>query len=378
MARTTQEATMRLTISREKLIEGLATINAAIATKTSLPVLGNVLLDADATGLRTTATDLDLTIETTITADVDVPGSATLPAKRLASIAKELPPAPVRIAVAGQRATVDCGRSHFTLLTLPTDEFPVVPKVSYRNDTVKAGVLAEMVKLTKHAVSTEESRPILNGILWEREGECMRLVATNGHRLALAQRKVERSLGEKTKYVIVPPKALDQIGRLFSSDDEITVGVTQGHIGFRSATTTVVSRLIEGPYPAYAPIIPSEFKCSVVADRVALGAAASRCAHMATTESHRLIFDVANGAIGISAMSPDVGDASDTVGVRITGTPIRIGINAHYLADTLAAVGTDEVLMQLVAPERPIVFTPQGSADRANDMYIVMPIRVLD
>lgn len=369
---------MRFTISREKLQEGLATIAAAVPAKNTLPILGNVLVDADAKGLRLLATDLDMTIETTIAADVEAEGSVTLPAKRLMAIAKELPPAPIRVNAVKSKATIDCGRAHFSLHTLPADEFPVVPKVTYRNDVVNAGVLAEMVKLTSFAVSTEQSRPILNGVLWEREGDVMRLVATNGHQLALVQRQVTRSLGDKAKYIIVPPKALEQIGRLFPSDDEISVGVTEGHIGFQSPTTTVVSRLIQGPYPEYARIIPKKSETIVIADRAALASSAKRCALVATDQSHRLVMDVGRGMIGISAMTPDLGDANDELGARINGPAIRFGVNANYLAGVLAAVGTDEVLIQLVAPERAVLLTPQGLPNRSADLYLVMPIRVLE
>src|SRR5438552_3670584 len=206
---------MRFTISREKLQEGLGAVAASIPAKTTLPVLSNILLETTERGIRLSGTDLDIAVSTEVAADVETQGAITIPAKKLSEIARELPPSPVKIAAAGeQRVTLECGRSRFKLLGLPKDEFPAFPGVKFDQSwRVKSGDLQKLIQHTSFAVSTEESRPILNGVLWELKPESMRMVATNGHRLAKME-MVIKSTGTPAADLIVPPKALDQIKRL--------------------------------------------------------------------------------------------------------------------------------------------------------------------
>src|SRR5438552_15568297 len=215
---------MRFTISREKLQEGLAAVTASIPAKTTLPVLANILVETTDKGIKLSGTDLDIAVSTEVMADVDAAGAVTVPAKKLSEIARELPPAPVKIAAVGeQRVTLECGRSRFKLLGLPRDEFPTFPSVRFSDSwRFRSGELQKLISHTSFAVSTEESRPILNGVLWELRPERMRMVATNGHRLA----KMEIPLagnGAPAGDLIVPPKALDQIRRLFPAEEELEI-----------------------------------------------------------------------------------------------------------------------------------------------------------
>jgi len=202
---------MRFTITREKLQEGLTAVAASIPAKTTLPVLANILLETTEKGIRLSGTDLDIAVSTEVAADVETSGAITIPAKKLSEIARELPPSPVKMASSGeQRVTLDCGRSHFRLLGLPKDEFPSFPNIKFNESwRVRSGELQKLISHTSFAVSTEESRPILNGVLWELRPEQMRMVATNGHRLAKMQVPIKSS-GMPSADLIVPPKALEQ------------------------------------------------------------------------------------------------------------------------------------------------------------------------
>ena len=248
---------MRFTISREKLQEGLGAVAASIPAKTTLPVLSNILLETTERGIRLSGTDLDIAVSTEVTADVEQQGAITIPAKKLSEIARELPPSPVKVAAAGeQRVTLECGRSRFKLLGLPKDEFPAFPAVKFDQSwRVKSGELQQLIGHTAFAVSTEESRPILNGVLWELRPDRMRMVATNGHRLAKMELPIT-SAGAPEGNLIVPPKALEQIRRLFPADEELEIARGDNHLGFRSPLTSVFTRLIEGPYPPYEQVIP--------------------------------------------------------------------------------------------------------------------------
>src|ERR1041385_7324905 len=202
---------MRFTISREKLQEGLTAVAASIPAKTTLPVLANILVETTERGIRLSGTDLDIAVSTEVSADVETAGAITIPAKKLSEIARELPPAPVKIGAMGeQRITLECGRSRFKLLGLPRDEFPNFPSISFENSwRIKSGDLQKLISHTSFAVSMEESRPILNGVLWELKPESMRMVATNGHRLAKMEMPIKSSGAPATDF-IVPPKALQQ------------------------------------------------------------------------------------------------------------------------------------------------------------------------
>src|SRR5690348_14844986 len=243
-------AVMRFTISREKLQEGLTAVTATIPAKTTLPVLANILVETTERGIRLSGTDLDIAVSTEVVADVEAAGAITIPAKKLSEIARELPPSPVKMAAAGeQRVTLDCGRSHFKILGLPKDEFPSFPAVRFNESwRIRSGELQKLISHTSFAVSTEESRPILNGVLWELKPDAMRMVATNGHRLAKMEMPIQ-SAAAPSSDLIVPPKALEQVRRLFPEDEELEIARGENHLGFRSPFTAVFTRLIEGPYP---------------------------------------------------------------------------------------------------------------------------------
>src|SRR5450755_2778929 len=262
---------MRFTISREKLQEGLAAVAPAVPSKTTLPVLANLLVQTTEKGIRMSGTDLDIAVSTEVIADVESAGAITIPARKLSEIARELPPAPVKISAAGdQRITLECGRSKFKLLGLPKSEFPSFPAVKFEKAVrIPSGDLQKLISHKAFAASTEESRPILNGVLWELRPEHMRMVATNGHRLAKMEIAINAA-NVPSSDLIIPPKALEQIRRLFPAEEELEVARGDNHLGFRSPFTAIFTRLIEGPYPNYEQVIPKDNDRIALADRNSL------------------------------------------------------------------------------------------------------------
>src|SRR5689334_12370564 len=370
---------MRFTISREKLQEGLAAVTASIPAKTTLPVLANILVEATEKGIRLSGTDLDIAVTTEVAADVETTGATTIPAKKLSEIARELPPAPVRIAAAGeQRVTLDCGRSHFKILGLPRDEFPAFPNVRFDESwRIKSGDLQKLISHTSFAVSTEESRPILNGVLWELRPDRMSMVATNGHRLAKMSVAVSSGSGPSND-LIVPPKALEQVRRLFPAEEELEIGRGENHIGFRSPFTAVYTRLIEGPYPNYEQVIPKDNDRIAVADKSALISALKRMSVVASDQTHRIRLSFNSGMLKFSVQTPDLGEAQDELPIRYTGDQLDIGFNASYLLEILRYIPTDEVKMTFKAPERAATLEPESWKDPASYMCLVMPLRLVD
>jgi DNA polymerase-3 subunit beta len=370
---------MKFTISREKLQEGLLAVTAAVPAKTTLPVLSNLLVETTDRGIRFSATDLDIAVSTEVSADVETPGAITIPAKKLSEIARELPPSPVKISASGeQRVTLECGRSRFKLLGLPRDEFPTFPTVRF-NDSwrVKSGELQKLISHTAFAVSTEESRPILNGVLWELREERMRMVATNGHRLAKMEVPVEASSAPPGD-LIVPPKALEQIRRLFPAEEELEIARGENHLGFRSPFTAVFTRLVEGPYPNYEQVIPKDNDRYALADKAALTSALKRMSVIASDQTHRIKMSFNTGMLKFSVTTPDLGEASDELPVNYTGDQLDIGFNATYLLEILRFMPTEQVRLTFKAPERAATIEPEGWDDPAKYLCLVMPLRLMD
>ncbi len=368
---------MRFTITREKLQEGLAAVAASIPSKTTLPVLANILVETTDRGIRLSGTDLDIAVSTEVNADVEAHGAVTIPARKLSDIARELLPSPVKIAAAGeQRITIESGRSKFKLLGIPRDEFPTFPTVKFEGGwRARSADLHELIGHTAFAVSTEESRPILNGVLWELRPDYMRMVATNGHRLA----KMELSgAGSGSHDLIVPPKALDQVRRLFPADEELEIARGENHLGFRSPLTTVYTRLIEGPYPPYEGVIPKDNDRIAIADKQALMGTLRRMSIVASDQTHRVRLGLNSGMAKFSVQTPDLGEAQDELAVRYTGDPLDIGFNASYLLEILKYMPTDEVRLTFKAPERAATIEPEGWANRAKFLCLVMPLRLVD
>ena len=370
---------MKFTIAREQLQEGLLAVVSSIPTKTTLPVLANILIEAGKEGLRLSGTDLDIAVSTTVAAEVDEEGALTLPAKKLSEIARELPGSPVRVTSAGeQRAQVECGKSKFRLLGLPRDEFPSFPAVKF--DGAWRSMAADLHKLIGHvafAVSTEESRPILNGVLWELKKDRMRMVATNGHRLARMEVPLAGA-GASQADLIVPPKALEQIRRLFSPESEVEIGRSENHLGFRSGGTQVYTRLIEGPYPNYEQVIPRENDKFATVDKMAMAAALRRMSIVASDQTHRIRLSWGGGLLIFCLLTPYLGFALFLLAFTYLGHPLFIGFTAAYLLELLKYMPTDEVRFTLKAPERAATAEPVGWDDPAAFICLVMPLRLID
>jgi DNA polymerase-3 subunit beta len=361
------------------LQEGLAMVAASIPSKTTLPVLANILIETTDKGIRLSGTDLDIAVSTEVTADVDVAGAVTIPAKKLTEIARELMPSPVKVATAGeQRVTLECGQSKFKLLGIPRDEFPTFPSVRFADAwRIRSADLHQLISHTVFAVSTEESRPILNGVLWELRPDHMRMVATNGHRLAKMDVPIAGGSAASSD-LIVPPKALDQVRRLFPAEEDLEIARGENHLGFRSPLTSVFTRLIEGPYPPYDRVIPRDNDRIAIIDKASLSGALRRMVIVASDQTHRIRMSLNTGMVKFSVQTPDLGEAQDELAIRYTGDPLDIGFNASYLLEILRNMPTEDVRMTFKAPDNAATIEPEGWTDPAKYLCLVMPLRLVD
>ena len=368
---------MKFTITRDNLQQGLAAVGASIPTRTTLPVLSNILIEAGDDGVQMSGTDLDIAVTLRVPAEVEEPGAITVPAKKLQELARELPEAPARVTTSGERFELVCGKATFRLNGMPRDEFPTFPQVDFEASWAIGGnVISEMIERTAFAVSTEESRPILNGVLWQLADGEMRMVATNGHRLA--KLTVPAAAGDAPRAdLIVPPKALAQVQRLFGEGDEIQVARSENHLGFRKDGTEVYTRLIEGPYPNYEQVIPKDNDRIALADKETLTRSLRRMAVVASEQTHRVRLSFAGTALRLSVETPDLGDAHEEMEVSYDGEALDIGFNANYLLEVLRFMPTDEVKLSFKAPERAATVEPTES-DEGEYLCLIMPLRLLE
>ncbi|CAN5807012.1 MAG: DNA polymerase III subunit beta [Gemmatimonadetes bacterium] len=371
---------MKFTITRENLQEGLAAVAGSIPTRTTLPVLANILLEAEDDAVRMSGTDLDTAVSIRIPAEVQEEGSITAPARKLQEIARELAPAPVNVTTQADAISLVSGRSKFRLNGLPKDEFPAFPGVSFDTSWKLSGrELQQMIAHVSFAASTEETRPILNGVLWQLQENEMRMVATNGHRLAkMTLPRGSRAPDGATGDLIVHPRALDQVQKLLGGSEEVEVARSENHLGFRGDGVQIYTRLIEGPYPNYEQVIPKDNDKTLVAEKTALNAAIRRMAIVASDQTHRIRLSLGGPMLRFAVQTPDLGEATEELPVEYDGEPLEIGFNASYLLELLRYMPSDEVRLSFKAPERAATMEPVGNEDTPDLLCLVMPLRLLD
>ncbi|MFQ5678454.1 MAG: DNA polymerase III subunit beta [Gemmatimonadota bacterium] len=367
---------MKFSITRDHLQSGLSSVASVIPSRTTLPVLSNILMEAEGRTVRLSGTDLDMAVSVSVPVEVEVEGAVTVPAKKLVEIARELEEAPVHFSADGDQVGIECGNSRFRLFGLPRDEFPSFPEVDFAESwRMTAGELHELISHTSFAVSTEESRPILNGVLWQLREESASMVATNGHRLARMERELDGA-GAPQADLIVPPKALHHVERLYDAKDELEIARSENHLAFRSAERVIYTRLIEGPYPNYEQVIPQDNDREAIVNRAAFEAAVRRMAVVASDQTHRIRLRFEEGSVSFRVQTPDLGEGEDRLAVEYAGETLEIGFNATYLLEVFRYMPDDDVRITFKAPERAATFQP-ASGD-PDYLCLVMPLRLLD
>lgn len=367
---------MKVTITRDNFQRGLSAVAATIPTRTTLPVLSNILVETVKEGLRVRGTDLDISVSVQTPAEVEREGAITLPAKKVADIARELPDEPVQLQSEGGRVKLTCGKAKFRLNSLPADEYPSFPEVPFAKGwSLRSGELQRLSAHTSFAVSNEETRPVLNGVLWQLRGAEMRMVATNGHRLAKMAVTLESSAADEED-LIVPPKGLQQVERLFDSADELQIARSESHLGFKTDRIQVYTRLIEGPYPNYEQVLPKDNDKECVANCEELTAVIRRVAIVASDQTHRVRLSFGPERLALAVQTPDLGEAEDELPVDYSGSALEIGFNAQYLLEVLRYIESEDVKIAMSAPERPATFEPVG--DETDYLCLVMPLRLME
>ena len=368
---------MNLTISKEQIINGLQAVQNIVSTRTTLPILSNVLLRAEGDRLEFTATDLDVTIACAVEAKVRKPGASTVPVKKLFGITRELANLELDLEVDEKNACSICsGASFYKINGLSADEFPPLPqfkddkKVVLPQETLKG-----MMKKTSFAISTDESRYTLNGIFLSLKDHKMTMVATDGRRLALVDEEMdvpEKSEGE----FIMPAKTVNELNRLLQDKGEVEVRFTENQASFtlkdeKGGTILIITKLIEGNYPNYRQVIPSQTKERISLVRDEFLHAVRRAEIMTSEKSNSVKLTFQKNKLEITANSPEIGEAKETLTVNYSGPDMAIAFNPKYIIDPLNALPNDEVFLELIDELSPGVLKINGPF-----LYVVMPMRL--
>jgi DNA polymerase-3 subunit beta len=361
---------LKLSVSRDALLERLGLVSRAVSTRTTVLVLSGIQLRAIDGELKLAATDMELSLRTSLDADVGGEGEAVVPGRLLLDIARSLPEAEVSIEqLTGESVlAVTCGSASYRIHTYAVEDFPRLPEIDVsRLQTVDRDALVETVTRVSRSASRDESRPVLTGILVRFESNKMVMAATDSYRLAVKETPSENALPELE--AIIPARALQELGRL--DGGELQLGVYENHVVFGSEGTWLTTRRIDGQFPNYRQLLPEQFEHELQLPREELLDVVRRVSVMAQRNSPlRLRF--ADGELTVSAQTQDVGEARESLPAAFVGEPLEIGFNAEFLRDGLESVDSPTVTLKLISPLRPAVLEGETS----DYTYLIMPIRL--
>lgn len=366
---------MEFDIERESLLKALQTVIGVVERRQTLPILANVLLNAQHDGLSVTATDLEVEIQARAQAELSQPGQITLPARKLMDIIRNLPECSrIHVGLDQNRVVLQLPHSRFTLATLPATDFPTAEEtVKAQSVELAQSHLRWLIERTSFAMASQDVRYYLNGLLLELEPHCLRAVATDGHRLALAEVAVEIPLTE-TKQVIVPRKGIQELLRLLSDEDDLLrLELGDNHIRTTWPDACFTTKLIDGRFPSYQRVIPKQGGWRAQVERQALRQALVRASILSNERLRGVRFILAGEWLRICSNNPDQEEAEEELAVTYDGEPVEIGFNASYLLDALATI--EESTVEIFVADANSSALLHG-ADNQSCRYVVMPLRL--
>ena len=369
---------MELSVSKADLLRELQFFQGIVERKNTIPILANVLIDAKGSEVRLAATDLEVGLKSRCAAKVEKAGSLTLPAKKLFEIVKALPDTEVLIQEDKNGVKVAADRFESRLQTMSRDDFPAMPDGGGTADAMlPRDITRQMVAKTQFAITGEDTRYFLNGALLVLRPKEMSMVATDGHRLALVTAPREGAPGAPDELrVIVQKKTLLELGRLLGeAGDEVTFEKGENHLFFRFAERVLVSRMIDGQFPAYERVIPKGNDKAVEFDRERLTNAVKRVALLANERSRSVKFQIDAGEVTVTSNSSEFGEAKEVIPVEYSGPSVTICFNAQYVLDFLSVAETEVVVLQFKDEMSQAVMKPVG-ASGYDYTYVIMPMRI--
>lgn len=367
---------MKIKCRRSLLREGIQKVSNVINPRATLPILSNILLEAEQGKLKFSGTDLEMGISASIEgAVIEQTGLVTVPAKKISDIARELPDEEISISVKKNNIIqLEAGKVFYRIMGLAADDFPQLPSFSTENKEkiiLSQNELRALLTMTAFAVSNEESRYVLNGILFILKDRKLKLVATDGRRLALAEKEIREAEGNLWKKgIILPIKAVRELNRLLGEQGEVQIYLIENQIAFVVDKTTIISRLIEGEFPDYEQVIPSESNKTVELNKEEIFSATRRVSLLTSPTSSLIKINLSKNKMLISSETPDLGEAKEEIGVEYQGEEVTIGFNPHYLLDMFRSIPFDKLTLALEESEKPGLF----KAD--NFTCVLMPMQI--
>ncbi len=366
---------MRFKIQREEFLKPLQQVIGVVERRQTLPVLGNILINASKDSISLTATDLEVELQASTALAVDEPGEITLPARKILDICRALPEeAMLDISVKNERATVKSGKSRFTLSTLPASEFPVVEDIKgARRFTIPQQDLKELIERTHFAMAQQDVRYYLNGLMLELDKGLLRAVATDGHRLAMCEVPAELKDGDGQQ-VIVPRKGIQELLRLLDTGETAAqVQIGSNHIQITLPDMRFTSKLVDGRFPDYQRVLPKASDKLMVAGREVLRQALTRTSILSNEKYRGIRWGLEENLLKIQAHNPEQEEAEEELGVDYKGESLEIGFNVTYLLDALSAIPAEQVQVSLLdANSSCLIQEPGGGRCK----YVVMPMRL--
>ncbi len=368
---------MNLSIAKDQLLAGLQSVQNVVSTRTTLPILSNVLLRAEGSRLELTATDLDVTITCSVEAAVKKSGATTIPVKKLFGIARELASSEVELEVDDKNvSSLRSAASFFKIRGLGAEEFP--PLAQFKEEkrvSLPQEKMKGMLKKTSFAISSDESRYVLNGIFFTLKEHKLTMVATDGRRLAFVDEEVDVPASSQGEF-IVPAKAVNELNRLLQEKGEVALNFSENQAAFalkddQGNSTLVITKLIEGSYPNYRQVIPAEAKERVALVRDEFLHALRRAEIMTSEKQNSVKLSFTKNNLAITANSPEVGEARESLAINYKGKDMAIAFNPGYVIEPLTALDTEEVYLELIDDLSPGVLKINGPF-----LYVVMPMRL--
>ncbi len=370
---------MKFSLPKSRLTHYLQAILTVIPSKSTLPILSNILIECLDKKIKISATDLDVTVTATCEAEVTRKGSAVIPGRILFDIIKELPETDIAFEGTANRIELKTTNGIYKIGGVSAEEFPELPVINIKKQlAVKTESIVEMIRRSTFACSHDETRPALNGVLWQTRGERMVMVATDGHRLSRAAVDNNKLKG-LNEDIIIPPKVLDIVSK-FIGDNTDTIGVIfeENRIIFNLEDLVISGRLIEGPYPNYETVIPASSDKKMIISRDDLSSSVRRVSILSNSLTHQVKFTIKNNNLVLSTTNADVGgEARETLPCEYNGEAIEIGYNAGYVHDILSKMESDEVVFELSSPVAAgIVYSSDTPKD--DFLCLVMPLRLTE
>lgn len=363
---------MRVQCHKEEILSGIQQVQNVVSTRTTLPILSNVLIEADGENLILTTTDLEVGMQCRLPAKISREGTTTIPAKRFSSIIRELPKDELDLEVSDNHvASIKCGSSFFRILGLAKDEFPKFPDFKGAESfQVEQSVLKEMLKKTAYSVSHDETRYVLNGVYLVAKDNKIICVATDGRRLALSEKTVELPKG-LSKEVIIPSKAVNELLRILEDEGTVKVMIAENQIAFELNQCVLVSRLIDGHFPNYKQVIPDKVVQKVRIPKTELENSVKRSALLTTDKSNSVKFTFKKGKLVIQANTPDLGESREDLDIDFDGDEVSIAFNPNFVLDVLKNLNEESVIVELIDSLNPGVFRSE-----MDFLCVIMPMRM--